>query len=142
MLASLIVQITNTECALQSSDVILPHYLTIDIPYSGKVWRGKVWWKKVWWMNRSANMLLIVNTNLNGFSLWFSLWFYICTSCILNVVSFHLAQSTPSSNLGWLIIDDRAMVAGNASQTTPVQIMYIFVLCCTTQNMHVQFWFL
>ena len=26
-------------------------------------------WKKVWWVNRSANRLLIINANLDGFSL-------------------------------------------------------------------------
>ena len=40
-------------------------------------------------------------------------------SCILNVVSFHLST----------------MAAGNASQTSPVQITHVFVLCCTTQIM-------
>ena len=28
-----------------------------------------LWWKKIWQMNRSANRLLIVSTNLDGFSL-------------------------------------------------------------------------
>ena len=48
------------------------------IPYSGKVWWGKslanwlfssLWSKKVLRINRSANRLLIVSTNLDGFSL-------------------------------------------------------------------------
>ena len=30
-----------------------------------------------------------------------------------------------------------AMAAGDASQTTPVQIMHTFVLCCFTQIEHV-----
>ena len=45
-------------------------------PYSGKVWQGVanllflcIWWKKLWQMNRSANRLSIVTTNLDGFSL-------------------------------------------------------------------------
>ena len=49
-----------------------------DIPYGGKVWRGEslanwlvsnIWWKKIWWINRSANRLLIISINLDGFSL-------------------------------------------------------------------------
>ena len=49
-----------------------------NIPYSGKAWQGKslanwlflsTWWKNVWWNNRSANRLLILSTNLDGFSL-------------------------------------------------------------------------
>ena len=52
--------------------------LIFEIPYSGKVWQGEclanllfssVWRKKVWRMNSSAKGLLIVTTNLNGFSL-------------------------------------------------------------------------
>ena len=48
------------------------------IPYSGKVWRGEclanllfsnVWQKKIWRINSSAKGLLIVTTNLDGFSL-------------------------------------------------------------------------
>ena len=42
------------------------------ILYSGKVWwiySSIVWWKKVWQINRSLNRLLIVSTNLDGFSL-------------------------------------------------------------------------
>ena len=49
------------------------------VPYSGKpVWWGEcltnllfssVWQKKVWRMNSSAKWLLIVTTNLDGFSL-------------------------------------------------------------------------
>ena len=35
----------------------------IKLPYSGKIWQ-----RKVWQINRSANRLLIVNTNLDGFS--------------------------------------------------------------------------
>ena len=44
-----------------------------SIPYSGIVWRGEslanwlvlsIWQKKVWQINRSANRLLIVSTNL------------------------------------------------------------------------------
>ena len=43
------------------------------IPQSGKVWRweslvnwlfSSIWWKKVWRINRSANTLLIISTNL------------------------------------------------------------------------------
>ena len=30
---------------------------------------GKVWWEKVWQINRSANRLLMISTNLDGFSL-------------------------------------------------------------------------
>ena len=55
----------------------------MSISYSGKVWWGEAWrgeslvnwlissiWrKKVWRINRSANRLLIVSTNLDGFSL-------------------------------------------------------------------------
>ena len=48
------------------------------ILYSGKVWRGeslanwlfsRTWRKKVWQINRLANRLLIVSTNLDGFNL-------------------------------------------------------------------------
>ena len=48
------------------------------ILYGGKVWWGEslanwlvssIWWKKIWRINRSANRLLIVSTNLDGFSL-------------------------------------------------------------------------
>ena len=31
-----------------------------------------------------------------------------------------------------------AMAAGDPRQTTPVQIMHVFVLCCFTQIEHVQ----
>ena len=50
----------------------------IHVPYSGKVWWGEylanllfssIWQKKVWRMNRSAKELLIITTNLDGFSL-------------------------------------------------------------------------
>ena len=50
----------------------------VHIPYSGKVWQGEtlanllflsIWRKKVWRMNRSANRLSIVTTDLDGFSL-------------------------------------------------------------------------
>ena len=50
----------------------------ISIPYSGKVWQGEtlanllflsIWRKKVWRMNRIANRLSIVTTNLDGISL-------------------------------------------------------------------------
>ena len=49
-----------------------------SIPYSGKVWWeeclanllfSSIWQKKVWRMNRLAKGLLIVTTNLDGFSL-------------------------------------------------------------------------
>ena len=49
-----------------------------DIPYTGKVWRGEEVGeltcfehlvKKVCQINRSANRLLIISTNLDGFSL-------------------------------------------------------------------------
>ena len=52
--------------------------LEVNIPYGGKLWWGEtlanwfissIWWKKVWWINRSANTLLIISTNLDGFSL-------------------------------------------------------------------------
>ena len=48
------------------------------LPYSGKFWQGEtlanllflsIWRKKVWRMNRSANRLSIVTTNLDDFSL-------------------------------------------------------------------------
>ena len=51
---------------------------SVCVPYSGKVWQGEtlvnllllsIWQKKVWRMNRSANRLSIVTTNLDGFSL-------------------------------------------------------------------------
>ena len=51
---------------------------SFSIPYSGKVWQGEslvnwlcssLWWKKVWRINRSANRLLLVSTNLDGFNL-------------------------------------------------------------------------
>ena len=53
------------------------------VPYSMKVWWGKVWRtdsfehlaKKVWWINRSANRLLIVSANLDGFNLMNHGWF-------------------------------------------------------------------
>ena len=43
----------------------------------GKIWRGNVsiWRKKNWRINRSANRLLIVSTNLDGFSLANHGWF-------------------------------------------------------------------
>ena len=44
-----------------------------QVPYSGKVWRGEtlVNWvcSNLWWINRSANRLFIVSTNLDDFSL-------------------------------------------------------------------------
>ena len=49
-----------------------------SIPYRGKVLWGErlvnrvvlsIWQKKVWRINRSANRLLIISTNLDGFSL-------------------------------------------------------------------------
>ena len=49
-----------------------------NIAYSGKAWQGKslanwlfssTWWKKVWRNHRSTNRLLILSTNLDGFSL-------------------------------------------------------------------------
>ena len=48
-----------------------------SLPYSGKVWQGKVcnwlvssiWQNKIWQINRSAYRLLIVSTNLDGYSL-------------------------------------------------------------------------
>ena len=55
-----------------------------SLPCSGKVWQGEslanwlfssLWQKKVWWMNRSANRLLIVSTNLDGSSLANHGWF-------------------------------------------------------------------
>ena len=36
---------------------------------------SSIWQKKIWWMNRSANRLLIVCTNLNDFSLVNHGWF-------------------------------------------------------------------
>ena len=51
---------------------------TNNLLYSGKVWWGEslvnqlvssIWRKKVWRNNRSSNGLLIVSTNLDGFSL-------------------------------------------------------------------------
>ena len=48
---------------------ILP-YTKEDLPYSGKVWPGKVWR-----INRSDDRLLIVSTNLVGFSLANHRWF-------------------------------------------------------------------
>ena len=33
----------------------------------------------------------------------------------------------------------RTMAAGDASQTAPVQIAHVFVLCCSRQIVHVQF---
>ena len=48
------------------------------IPYGGKVWWeeslanwlvSSIWQKKVWRINRSANRLLIISTNLDDFSL-------------------------------------------------------------------------
>ena len=36
------------------------------LPYSGKVWR--IDFLSIWQINRSANRLLIVSTNLDGFS--------------------------------------------------------------------------
>ena len=53
-------------------------------PHSRKVWRGEtlanwfflsLWQKKVWRINRSANRLFIVSTNLDGFSLANHGWF-------------------------------------------------------------------
>ena len=50
----------------------------LQLPYSGKVLRGEslvnwlvtsIWQKKIWQINRLANRLLIVSTNLDGFSL-------------------------------------------------------------------------
>ena len=54
------------------------------LPYSGKVWQGEnltnwfflsLWRKKVLQINRSANRLFIVSTNLGGFSLANHRWF-------------------------------------------------------------------
>ena len=54
------------------------------VPYSRKVWQGEslanrlflnLWRKKVWWINRPANKLFIVSTNLEGFSLVNHGWF-------------------------------------------------------------------
>ena len=49
-------------------------------------------------------------------------------SLLVNLLIATLAQNTPS-----------AMAAGDASQTTPVQITHIFMLCCFTQIEQVQF---
>ena len=50
----------------------------LQLSYGRKVWWGEnlvswlflsIWQKKVWWINRPANRLLFVSTNLDGFSL-------------------------------------------------------------------------
>jgi len=49
-----------------------------NIPYSGKAWWGEslvsllalsIWQKRVWRMNRFSQKVIIVNRNLDGFSL-------------------------------------------------------------------------
>ena len=68
-----------------TSTVLLPGLVNwsallerILILYGGKLWQGEslvnwlvssIWWKKVWWIDRSVNRLLIISTNLDGFSL-------------------------------------------------------------------------
>ena len=58
--------------------VIFPEYIFMDnVPYSAKAWWAEclgnllffLWRKKAWEMNRSAKGLLMVTTNLDGFSL-------------------------------------------------------------------------
>ena len=85
---------------------------SFNIPYSRKVWLGqnlvnwlvsRIWWKKVWRINRSANRLLIVSSNLDDYSLanhgrftfplpnFHNIWYNIslnplaceCTGCLI-----------------------------------------------------------
>ena len=82
------------------------------VPYGGKIWLGKnlanrlissIWQKKVWRINRSANRILIVSTNLDGFSLvnhgWFTKFanFSPHQSSLYTVYNMHLQYLVSSS---------------------------------------------
>ena len=61
-----------------------------------------------------------------------SIWRVLCflyVLCIPHAVSLHNATLARSMLI--------SMPAGDASQTTPVQIMQVYVLCCSTQIAHV-----
>ena len=64
---------------------------------------------------------------LSIFSLEFTMK-YLCTPHAVSLQIATLAQSTLSPK-----------AAGDASQTTLVQIMYVFLLCCSTQIAHMEF---
>ena len=57
---------------------LLRQSIVYSVLYGGKFWQGNtlaswlvlsIWEKKIWWINRLANGLLMINTNLDGFSL-------------------------------------------------------------------------
>ena len=50
------------------------------------------------------------------------------------------SMSLQIATLAWSTLS--TMVAGDTSQTTPVKIIHVFVLCCFAQIEHMQFWFL
>ena len=85
-------------------------WVCLDIPYGGKIWQLEnlanwlilsIWRKKVWRINRSANKLLIISTNLDGFSLANHWQFAKFTNLSPTKVSLHTVATLTSYDFLW-----------------------------------------
>ena len=65
-----------------------------NISFSRKIWQISFLsiWQKVWQVNRSAKNLLIVTSNLDGFSLVNHGGFAKLSRYIVNILAFHIMK--------------------------------------------------
>ena len=101
-----------TDCAAFSKPWKL-HWVTSLVVRYVRMWG--CWQKKVWWINTSTNRLLIVNTNLDGFSLvdhgWFAKFAKLsCFTVYRKLHSYALYKYTNKKDLSAIVKNTEQLI--------------------------------